>query len=93
MSRPMIEMLALTPNKSVLKLWWIFTEEKSEWIVAGCSPYIMQNVIITSSGAWKLGGFGFAVSIDNTAADTTNAQAFHYAVSGNLCAFVNLALL
>ena len=44
--------------------------------------YILQNVLITSSGAWKLAGFGFAISTDNTTGDTANSQAFHYAVSG-----------
>lgn len=38
-----------------------------------------ENVLITSSGAWKLAGFGFAVSTDQTTADTTNLPSFHYA--------------
>lgn len=37
-----------------------------------------ETVLITSNGAWKLGGFGFAVSADQSA-DVSNAQAFHYA--------------
>ncbi|KAJ4713856.1 ARM repeat kinase family protein [Melia azedarach] len=36
-----------------------------------------ENVLITSNGAWKLGGFGFAISTDQPMSDS---QAFHYAV-------------
>lgn len=43
--------------------------------------YYLQNVLITSSGAWKLGGFGFAVAVDSNTGDMSNVQAFHYAVS------------
>nr|XP_009788433.1 PREDICTED: SCY1-like protein 2 [Nicotiana sylvestris] len=39
-----------------------------------------ETILITSNGAWKLGGFGFAISVDQ-AADLSNMQAFHYAVS------------
>ncbi|KAH7519741.1 hypothetical protein FEM48_Zijuj08G0069400 [Ziziphus jujuba var. spinosa] len=38
-----------------------------------------MNVLITSSGAWKLGGFGFAISVDSNSGDMANVQAFHYA--------------
>ncbi|KAK4285019.1 hypothetical protein QN277_001770 [Acacia crassicarpa] len=38
-----------------------------------------ENILITSSGAWKLGGFGFAVSAAQASGDLTNLQAFHYA--------------
>ncbi|EXC32462.1 SCY1-like protein 2 [Morus notabilis] len=38
-----------------------------------------ENVLITSSGAWKLAGFGFAVSTDQATSDTANLQPFHYA--------------
>ncbi|KAJ0024168.1 hypothetical protein Pint_07044 [Pistacia integerrima] len=37
------------------------------------------NVLITSSGAWKLGGFGFAITTDQASSDSSNVQAFHYA--------------
>lgn len=43
--------------------------------------HTLQNVLITSSGAWKLGGFGFAISTDQTSGDMASGQAFHYAVS------------
>lgn len=48
-----------------------------------CVVCTSQNVLITSSGAWKLAGFGFAVSTDNTTGDTASS-AFHYAVSGTV---------
>ncbi|TYH72741.1 hypothetical protein ES332_D05G276000v1 [Gossypium tomentosum] len=35
-----------------------------------------ENVLITSSGAWKLGGFGFAISTDQVSSDFV--KAFHY---------------
>ncbi|CAK7328806.1 unnamed protein product [Dovyalis caffra] len=38
-----------------------------------------ENVLITSSGAWKLGGFGFAISTDQASGDLASSQAFHYA--------------
>ncbi|KAF7836381.1 SCY1-like protein 2 [Senna tora] len=38
-----------------------------------------ENILITSSGAWKLGGFGFAISAAQTSGDSANLQAFHYA--------------
>ncbi|KAI8568630.1 hypothetical protein RHMOL_Rhmol02G0215400 [Rhododendron molle] len=36
-----------------------------------------ENVLITLSGAWKLGGFGFAISTDQSG-DFAGTQAFHY---------------
>lgn len=36
-----------------------------------------ESVFITSSGAWKLGGFGFAVPADQTG-DMSSVQPFHY---------------
>ncbi|KAJ1409683.1 Protein kinase domain [Sesbania bispinosa] len=38
-----------------------------------------ENIFITLSGAWKLGGFGFAISASQTPGDSSNLQAFHYA--------------
>ncbi|KAH9605220.1 hypothetical protein KSS87_012845 [Heliosperma pusillum] len=38
-----------------------------------------ESVLITASGAWKLGGFGFAISSDQAAGGSLNVQAFHYA--------------
>lgn len=37
-----------------------------------------ENVLITSSGAWKLGGFGFAISSDQASGDSSSLQPFHY---------------
>ncbi|GMI83031.1 hypothetical protein like AT1G71410 [Hibiscus trionum] len=37
-----------------------------------------ENVLITSSGAWKLGGFGFAISMDQASSDSATVKAFHY---------------
>ncbi|KAL4335259.1 hypothetical protein GQ457_07G021980 [Hibiscus cannabinus] len=37
-----------------------------------------ENVLITSSGAWKLGGFGFAISTDKACSDSATVNAFHY---------------
>lgn len=42
--------------------------------------HYLQNVLITSSGAWKLAGFGFATSADSSTGEMANVQAFHYAV-------------
>lgn len=42
---------------------------------------LLQIVFITSSGAWKLGGFGHAVSVDQISGDPNAAQPFHYSVS------------
>ncbi|CAK9147641.1 unnamed protein product [Ilex paraguariensis] len=38
-----------------------------------------ESVLITSNGAWKLGGFGFTISADRSSADLANVQTFHYA--------------
>lgn len=46
--------------------------------------YVLQNILITLSGAWKLAGFGFAVSATQTSGDSSNLQPFHYAVSGTI---------
>ncbi|XP_072991100.1 SCY1-like protein 2 A [Typha latifolia] len=37
-----------------------------------------ESVFITSSGAWKLGGFGFAISIDQASGGLSSTQEFHY---------------
>lgn len=38
-----------------------------------------ENILITLSGAWKLSGFGFAISASQATGDSANHQAFHYA--------------
>ncbi|XP_027089967.1 SCY1-like protein 2 A [Coffea arabica] len=38
-----------------------------------------ETILITSNGAWKLGGFGFTISTDQSSSDSANLQAFHYA--------------
>ncbi|XP_061339411.1 SCY1-like protein 2 A [Gastrolobium bilobum] len=38
-----------------------------------------ENILITLSGAWKLAGFGFAISASQISGDSSNVQAFHYA--------------
>ncbi|KAL0359964.1 UNVERIFIED_CONTAM: SCY1-like protein 2 [Sesamum radiatum] len=38
-----------------------------------------ESVLITSNGAWKLSGFGFAISTDQSSNDAASMQAFHYA--------------
>ncbi|MED6207242.1 SCY1-like protein 2 A [Stylosanthes scabra] len=38
-----------------------------------------ENILITLSGAWKLSGFGFAISASETNGDSANLHAFHYA--------------
>ncbi|KAF3440970.1 hypothetical protein FNV43_RR19256 [Rhamnella rubrinervis] len=53
-----------------------FLHNNARLIHRALSP---ENVLITSSGAWKLGGFGFAISADSNTGDMANAQAFHYA--------------
>ncbi|CAA7410153.1 unnamed protein product [Spirodela intermedia] len=37
-----------------------------------------EAVFITSTGAWKLGGFGFAVSIEQASGDSNGLAPFHY---------------
>lgn len=39
-----------------------------------------QSVYITSSGAWKLAGFGFAINLDQPGADSAGSPAFHFPV-------------
>ncbi|XVF29813.1 hypothetical protein REPUB_Repub16aG0003400 [Reevesia pubescens] len=48
-----------------------FLHNNARLIHRAISP---ENVLITSSGAWKLGGFGFAISTDQA----SNDLAFHY---------------
>ena len=43
--------------------------------------FCMQTICITSSGAWKLGGFGFSIILDQNAVDSqSTGPAFHYPV-------------
>ncbi|XP_062215123.1 SCY1-like protein 2 A [Phragmites australis] len=37
-----------------------------------------ETIFITSSGSWKLGGFGFALSVDQSTGALTSSQQFHY---------------
>ncbi|KAF7100959.1 hypothetical protein CFC21_102386 [Triticum aestivum] len=37
-----------------------------------------ETVFITSSGSWKLGGFGFALSVDQATGGLASSQQFHY---------------
>ncbi|GAB2290567.1 SCY1-like protein 2 A [Dionaea muscipula] len=37
-----------------------------------------ESVLITASGSWKLGCFGFAISTDQASGDLASDQAFHY---------------
>ncbi|KAK9270692.1 hypothetical protein L1049_026274 [Liquidambar formosana] len=53
-----------------------FLHNNARLIHRAISP---ENVLVTSSGAWKLGGFSFAISADQTSGDLANVQAFHYA--------------
>ncbi|KAI5311668.1 hypothetical protein L3X38_040841 [Prunus dulcis] len=53
-----------------------FLHNNAHLIHRAISP---ENVFITSSGAWKLGGFGFAISTDQASGNMANVQAFHYA--------------
>lgn len=43
--------------------------------------HTLQNILITANGAWKLGGFGFAISTEQASGDFASVPAFHYAVS------------
>lgn len=52
-----------------------FLHNNAHLIHRAISP---ETVFITSTGAWKLGGFGFAISADQTAGDSSNVQPFHY---------------
>ncbi|MCD9558965.1 hypothetical protein HAX54_016674 [Datura stramonium] len=61
-----------------------FLHSNARLIHRSISP---ETILITSNGAWKLGGFGFTISVDQ-AADLSNMQAFHYAVFLKiLCAY------
>ncbi|KAK9092864.1 hypothetical protein Syun_027775 [Stephania yunnanensis] len=51
-----------------------FLHNNAHLIHRAISP---ENVFITSSGAWKLGGFGFAISADQSS-DDASTQVFHY---------------
>lgn len=37
-----------------------------------------ESILITSNGAWKLSGFGFAITTDQASSDSANVQSFHY---------------
>nr|GEW32845.1 SCY1-like protein 2 [Tanacetum cinerariifolium] len=50
-----------------------FLHNNARLIHRAISP---EAVLINSSGAWKLGGFGFAISADQSSTDTV--QPFHY---------------
>ncbi|RVW82902.1 SCY1-like protein 2 [Vitis vinifera] len=53
-----------------------FLHNNARLIHRAISP---ETVVITSSGAWKLSGFGFAISSDQASGDLANVPAFHYA--------------
>ncbi|KAH9781736.1 protein kinase domain-containing protein [Citrus sinensis] len=53
-----------------------FLHSNARLIHRAISP---ENILITSNGAWKLGGFGFAISTDQAISDSSNVLAFHYA--------------
>ncbi|CAI9754270.1 unnamed protein product [Fraxinus pennsylvanica] len=53
-----------------------FLHNNARLIHRALSP---EAVLITSNGAWKLGGFGFAISTDQSSNDSANVQSFHYA--------------
>ncbi|GAV85165.1 Pkinase domain-containing protein [Cephalotus follicularis] len=53
-----------------------FLHNNARLIHRAISP---ENVLITSSGAWKLCGFGFAISADQISGNSADMQAFHYA--------------
>lgn len=53
-----------------------FLHNNARLIHRAISP---ENILITSTGAWKFGGFSFAISADPSSGDSANAQAFHYA--------------
>ncbi|CAM8989183.1 unnamed protein product [Rhodiola kirilowii] len=52
-----------------------FLHNNARLIHRALSP---ENTLITASGAWKLAGFGFAISSDQASHDLSNGQAFHY---------------
>lgn len=53
-----------------------FLHNNARLIHRAISP---EAVLINSSGAWKLGGFSFAISADQSSADLSAVQPFHYA--------------
>ncbi|KAL3503926.1 hypothetical protein ACH5RR_033767 [Cinchona calisaya] len=53
-----------------------FLHNNARLIHRSISP---ETILITSNGAWKLGGFGFAIPTDQSSSDSANVQAFHYA--------------
>ncbi|OMO51547.1 hypothetical protein CCACVL1_29723 [Corchorus capsularis] len=53
-----------------------FLHNNARLIHRAISP---ENILITSNGAWKLGGFSFAITTDQASSDLANVQAFHYA--------------
>ncbi|KAH9310107.1 hypothetical protein KI387_038018, partial [Taxus chinensis] len=52
-----------------------FLHNNARMIHRAISP---ETVFITYSGAWKLGGFGFAVAADQVSGDLNGVQPFHY---------------
>ncbi|KAG0495015.1 hypothetical protein HPP92_006009 [Vanilla planifolia] len=52
-----------------------FLHNNAHLIHRAISP---ETVFITSSGAWKLGGFGFAIPVDQASSGLTSALTFHY---------------
>lgn len=52
-----------------------FLHNNARLIHRAISP---ETLFITSTGAWKLGGFGFALSVDQASGGSTSIQAFHY---------------
>ncbi|KAL3641502.1 SCY1-like protein 2 A [Castilleja foliolosa] len=53
-----------------------FLHNNARLIHRAISP---ETVLITSNGAWKLGGFGFAISSTDQSNDSAGMQSFHYA--------------
>ncbi|KAK1285345.1 hypothetical protein QJS10_CPB20g00417 [Acorus calamus] len=53
-----------------------FLHNNARLIHRAISP---ETVYITASGAWKLGGFGFSISLDQASGDSTSMPPFHYA--------------
>ncbi|KAG0559084.1 hypothetical protein KC19_10G077800 [Ceratodon purpureus] len=52
-----------------------FLHNKARVLHRAISP---ESVYITSSGAWKLAGFGFSSSLDQSGADPSGGPAFHF---------------
>ncbi|KAJ4821320.1 kinase family with ARM repeat domain-containing protein [Rhynchospora pubera] len=52
-----------------------FLHNNARLIHRAISP---ETVFITSSGAWKFGGFGFSINQDQASAGLTSAQQFHF---------------